>query len=38
MKHCIMCGCLMDDKHEGDICECCVDELLESEIEVVDER
>ena len=22
MKECIMCGCIMDDKHDGDICEC----------------
>ena len=30
MKHCIMCGCLMDDNHEDDICECCLDDLYES--------
>jgi len=26
MKECKMCGCLMPDNHEGDICECCLDE------------
>lgn len=31
MKHCIMCGCLMDLDHEGDICECCLDDLYESD-------
>jgi len=31
MKHCIMCGCIMDDKHESDICECCLDDLYESD-------
>lgn len=31
MKHCIMCGCLMDNDHEGDICECCLDDLYESD-------
>ena len=27
MKECIMCGCIMDDKHDGDICECCLDDM-----------
>ena len=27
MKHCIMCGCLMDENHESDLCECCLDDL-----------
>ena len=31
MKYCIECGCIMPDDHEGDICECCLDELLESD-------
>jgi hypothetical protein len=31
MKYCKMCGCHMDDKHEADICECCLDDLLESD-------
>lgn len=31
MKYCIMCGCIMDDKHEGDVCECCLDDLYESD-------
>lgn len=26
MKHCIECGCLMPDKHIGDVCEVCQDE------------
>jgi hypothetical protein len=31
MKRCKMCGCIMDDKHEGDICECCLDDLYDSD-------
>ena len=31
MKPCIMCGCIMDDKHESDICECCYDDIYESD-------
>lgn len=27
MKKCEMCGCHMDDSHEGDICECCQDDM-----------
>lgn len=27
MKKCKMCGCLMDDKHDLDICECCIDDM-----------
>lgn len=30
-KRCEYCGCLMDENHVGDICECCLDELLESD-------
>lgn len=26
MKVCIDCGCLMSDNHEGDVCECCLDD------------
>lgn len=26
MKHCIDCDCLMDDDHDGDVCECCQDD------------
>ena len=26
MRECIECGCLMDDDHDGDVCECCQDE------------
>lgn len=26
MKYCIECGCIMPDKHVGDICEVCLDE------------
>lgn len=29
MKHCIECGCLMDDDHDGDVCECCQDDRKE---------
>lgn len=28
MKHCKRCGCLLDEDHEDDICECCLDDLL----------
>lgn len=31
MKECIICGCIMDDDHDGEICEVCVDELLASD-------
>lgn len=27
MKECKCCGCLMDDRHEGDVCECCLDDM-----------
>ena len=30
MKHCIMCGCILED-YEGNICPCCWDDLRESE-------
>lgn len=26
MKCCIECGCLMNDNHDGDVCECCLDD------------
>ena len=26
MKYCIECGCIMPDDHDGDMCECCLDE------------
>lgn len=26
MKYCLDCGCLMPDDHEGDVCECCLDD------------
>lgn len=26
MKVCIDCGCLMPDDHDGDVCECCLDD------------
>ena len=29
MKRCKMCGCIMDDNHEEDFCECCQDDLDE---------
>lgn len=29
MKKCLLCGCHMDDKHESDICECCLDDMSE---------
>lgn len=28
---CKMCGCIMDATHDGDICECCLDDLHESD-------
>ena len=38
-KYCTMCGCIMDKNHAGDICECCLDELYESDPgEVINER
>lgn len=29
MKYCIECGCIMPDTHDGDICECCLDDMRE---------
>ena len=31
MKNCIMCGCILDNYSDGDICPCCLDDLYESE-------
>ena len=30
-KYCIYCGCILDRKHAGNICECCLDDLYESD-------
>mgnify|MGYP003441640358 CR=1 FL=1 len=30
-KHCTLCGCIMYDDSDSDICECCLDELYESD-------
>jgi hypothetical protein len=30
-KRCTMCGCIMYDDSDSDICECCLDELYESD-------
>lgn len=30
-KYCSYCGCIMDQKHDGDVCECCLDDLYESD-------
>lgn len=27
MKYCKLSGCIMDDTHDGDICECCQDDM-----------
>lgn len=27
MKKCLLCGCHMDDRHDDDICECCLDDM-----------
>lgn len=27
MKYCELCGCIMDDNHDGDIYECCLDDM-----------
>lgn len=34
MKKCTLCGCHMNDSHESDVCECCRDEFIESNLEV----
>ena len=31
MKHCIMCDCILEDDHEADICEVCLDDMGEGE-------
>lgn len=33
MKYCKQCGCIMDDDHDDDICECCLDDMREEEKE-----
>lgn len=30
-KYCVYCGCIMDQNHDGDICEVCLDDLHESD-------
>ncbi len=30
-KNCTYCGCIMDQTHDGDVCECCLDDLYESD-------
>lgn len=27
MKYCKLCGCIMPDNHDGEICECCIDDI-----------
>ena len=31
MKECIICGCIMDDDHDGEICEVCTDDMYPRE-------
>ena len=31
MKNCKMCGCIMENSYEDDICPCCLDDLYESD-------
>lgn len=31
MKYCELCGCIMDDDHDGNICECCLDDMKEED-------
>ena len=38
MKRCKRCGCLLDDDHEGDICECCYDDFLDSDYEYYEDE
>jgi hypothetical protein len=33
-KRCYECGCILEPDSELDICECCLDELLEGDSEV----
>ena len=37
MKRYKKCGCLFNDDHEGDICECCCDDLPDSDYEYYDD-
>ena len=32
-KTCKYCGCIMDGDHDGDVCECCLDEFYENDYE-----
>ena len=34
MKYCDICGVIMDDSHERNICECCIDDLSDTDEEV----
>ena len=34
-KECILCGVIMDPGHDGDVCECCLDDIAEG---VLDEE
>lgn len=36
-KRCTVCGCILYNDSESDICECCVDELYKSEPREVNE-
>lgn len=31
MKHCIMCDCILEDDHEADICDVCLDDMVGDE-------
>ena len=31
MKYCKMCGCHLGDRHDGDVCECCLDDMFPRE-------
>ena len=36
MKECIICGCIMDNDHDGEICEVCIDDMKEGSADECD--
>ena len=35
-KRCTVCGCHMDEKHDGDICENCLDDMSDQDHKKID--
>lgn len=37
-KRCTVCGCHMDEKHDGDICENCLDDMNDQDHTKIDQE